>query len=133
MGEWISYTRNLPEEEINEKKITGIAGFLLCADNVHWERNWPATSTMTVIHNISDSHIVQWPAVMIDFMKLLIVQRLIHWIFQRPQIFVEGWFHGVCYEGNWFTQTIQSTTKAVRQTAGGRHELQYQGVILPEC
>ena len=60
------------------RRLTGIAGFLLCVDNVHWECNWPAACTTTVIHNNSDSHIVQRPAVMIEFMKLLIVQRLIH-------------------------------------------------------
>jgi len=55
------------------RRLTGIAGILLCVDNVHWGCNWPAARITTVIHNISDSHIVQWPAVMIEFMKLITV------------------------------------------------------------
>jgi hypothetical protein len=54
------------------RRLTEIAGLLLCVDHVLWECNRPAAGTTKVIHNITNSHMVQCPAAMTELMKLII-------------------------------------------------------------
>ena len=73
MGEWVTYTLNLPEE-INAKEDWLGLQVPFCASTVYIGNvNWPAASTTTVIHNISESHMIQRPAVMMEFINLVIM------------------------------------------------------------